>query len=190
LRLRLAPGERVLIRTRPQPRALAGPFCMSLLVLAAAGFALGWLGRNGLPEAAARWQPWAAAGVVAAGALVLLRIFVRPLLRWLFARYVLTSRRIVFRRGLVRRREHEIALAGIYQLDTAQTLFQRLTGSGTLTVDLGHDRVVSYANVPQVDAFKAFVVAAIRDLPLTAMFDGVDISDTSGTESGWRGDEG
>lgn len=194
MRLKLAPGERVLVRTRPQPRALTGPFGLSLLVLAAGGFALGWLGRNALPEPAAQWQPWAVAAVPVLCALVLLRVFVRPFLDWFSASYMLTSRRILFRRGVARRREHEIALAGIYQLDTVQTLFQRLTGSGTLAVDLGHDRVVTYADVPQVHTFKAFVVAAIRDLPLTAMFDGVDMGNAIGAGDGaheeWRGDEG
>ena len=42
-------------------------------------------------------------------------------------------------------------------------------------VDLGRDRILSFREVPQVHTFKEYMVAAISDLPLTAMFDGVDM---------------
>ncbi len=66
-------------------------------------------------------------------------------------------------------------LSAVYQLDTTQGLLQRFVGSGTLLVDLGRDRVVTYRDVPQVHTFKDYVVAAVSELPLTVMFDGVDM---------------
>lgn len=175
MRLKLAPGEHVIVRTRPHPRPLVLPFVGVLLVLAATGFGLGLLSRQGLPPTLVEWVPLAVILVLAVAALILLRTFVRPVMRWWGTRYLLTSRRLITRRGFATRREHELALAGIYQLHTSQTLLQRSTGSGNLTVDLGRDRTVVYPDMPQVHTFKEFMVEAIGDLPLTVMFDGVDM---------------
>ncbi|MBG6180734.1 PH domain-containing protein [Arthrobacter sp. CAN_A1] len=173
--MKLGPGEHVIVRTRPHPRALLLPFIGALVVLAASGFGLGLLSRDGLPSAILGWVPLLVVLVLAVAVLILLRIFLRPMMRWWGMRYILTSRRFIKRHGFSTRREHELALASIYQLDTSQTLLQRSTGSGTLTVDLGRDRTVVYPDVPQVHTFKEFMVEAIGDLPLTVMFDGVDM---------------
>ncbi len=151
------------------------PFIGALVVLASSGFGLGLLSRAGLPPAMLEWVPLAVILVCALALLILLRIFVRPVMRWWGMRYILTSRRFIRRQGLSTRREQEVALASIYQLDTSQTLLQRSTGSGNLAVDLGRDRVVVYPDVPQVHTFKEFMVEAIGELPLTVMFDGVDM---------------
>lgn len=190
MRVKLGPGERVIVRTRPDPRRLAGPFLGALVIVAATAFGLGWLSRNNLPGVpgfeplGADLEPLAAGLIAAVGAILLVRIFVRPFLRWLGTRYILTSRRLIRRRGIGRRAEHELALAAIYQLDTDQSLIQRATGGGTLTVDLGRDRTVSYPGVPQVAVFKGFVVEAIAELPLTVMFDGVGMEINPGAGFG------
>ncbi|MHA7277873.1 PH domain-containing protein [Arthrobacter sp. HLT1-21] len=173
--MKLAPGEHVIVRTRAHPRSLLLPFVGALVVLAASGFGLGLLSRDGLPTAIVDWMPLLVVLLLAVAALILLRIFVRPMVKWWGMRYILTSRRFIKRHGIATRREHELVLASIYQLDTGQTLLQRSTGSGTLTVDLGRDRTVVYPDVPRVHTFKEFMLEAIGDLPLTVMFDGVDM---------------
>ncbi len=195
MRIRLSPGERVVVRTRTDPARLAWPVAASVVLLGLGGFALGRLSTALLPEALQAWRP--ALVLLAAGLLLALlaRLFVRPFARWLNNRYVLTSMRLIHRRGSVRRSEHQIPLSAVYQLDTMQSLFQRFVGSGTLLVDLGRDRVVTYRNVPQVHVFKDYVVAAVSELPLTLMFDGVDMEIDSdyarreepGANQEWRG---
>ena len=49
MRLKLDPGERVIVITRPQARRLFWPAVAFLLVLAAGGFGAGWLSREDLP---------------------------------------------------------------------------------------------------------------------------------------------
>ncbi|WP_028281500.1 PH domain-containing protein [Arthrobacter sp. H5] len=173
--MRLAAGEHVIVRTRPNPRPLLWPFLGALAVLAATGYGLGWLSRANLPIELLTWEPWIVSAVLVVAGLLLLRMFFNPLLRWMGSRYILTSRRLIRRRGLARRSEQDVTLAVIYQLGTDQSLIQRATGSGTLVIDLGRDRTVSYPDVPRIHTFKEFIVAAISDLPLTVMFDGVDM---------------
>lgn len=175
MRIKLLPGERVLVRTRPNPLPLVGPVIAGFVLLAAGGFGLGYLGRRDLPGGLAEWQPVLLLGALAVVALLLLRVVVRPLVRWSSNRYVLTSMRLIHRRGATRRTEHQINLSAISQLQTEQGLLQRMVGSGTLIADLGFDRAHAYRHVPQIATFKEYVVQAIGDLPLTRMFDGVDM---------------
>lgn len=194
MRIRLEPAEHVVVRTRPHPRRLILPFCAALLILAGTGYGLGWFSRA---RPTLGWEPWEPAlvtGFIAVAALLLFRIFIQPLLQWSGTRYVLTSRRLIRRSGFARRSEREVRLTGIFQIITEQTLVERLTGGGSLIIDLGRDRFLSFADVPQVHTFKQYMVSAISDLPLTAMFDGVDMEDelTDGAEAdGWNrsGDE-
>nr|WP_269436342.1 PH domain-containing protein [Arthrobacter zhangbolii] len=103
-----------------------------------------------------------------------------PVLRWFTGRIILTDRRLIRRQGVLLRREHEIALAAIYQLEIRQTVTDRMQRSGTLVLDLGHGRIMQYPAVPEVHRFRSLVVSAIGQLPLTAMFDGVDIEGDGG----------
>ncbi|WP_394250008.1 PH domain-containing protein [Arthrobacter pityocampae] len=175
MRIRLQPGERVLVRTRPNPLPLAGPVAAGFLLLALGGFGLGYLARPDLPGTLADWQPVLLPVALAAVVLVLLRVVARPLVRWAGDRYVLTSLRLIHRTGTARRTEHQINLSAISQLQTEQGLMQRMMGSGTLVADLGFDRAHAYRHVPQIATFKEYVVQAIGELPLTRMFDGVDM---------------
>lgn len=175
VRLKLAPGERIIVASRPHARHLVWPVTLAVLLSSAAGFGYGFLGRDSLPGDLSGWSPYLQPAVVVLAALLVARFCLPPLLRWTFSRYIVTNRRLIHRRGALRRSEHELALASIFQLETWQTLADRMQRSGTLTVDLGHDRVVHYEHVPEVHRFKAIVVAAIGQLPVTAMFDGVDM---------------
>lgn len=105
----------------------------------------------------------------------LLRVVVRPLARWSSNRYVLTSVRLIHRRGAARRTEHQLNLSAISQLQTEQGLMQRMVGSGTLIADLGFDRAHAYRDIPHITTFKEYVVQAIGELPLTRMVDGVNM---------------
>jgi membrane protein YdbS with pleckstrin-like domain len=174
VRVRLLPGERVLVRTRPNPLPLVGPVLAGFLLLAVGGFALGYLSRRDL-AGLAEWQPLLVLLALAAVLLLLLRVVVRPLVRWSSNRYVLTSMRLIHRRGATRRTEHQINLSAISQLQTEQGLLQRMVGSGTLVADLGFDRSHAYRDVPHLGTFKEYMVQAISELPLTRMFDGVDM---------------
>ncbi len=168
------PGERVLVRTRPNPLPLVGPVIAGFILLAVGGFGLGLLaGRDVLGLGDSR--PLLFAVILAVVVLLLLRVVVRPLARWSSNRYVLTSVRFIHRRGAARRTEHQINLSAISQLQTEQGLMQRMVGSGTLIADLGFDRAHAYQDIPHITTFKEYVVQAIGELPLTRMVDGVNM---------------
>lgn len=190
MRLKLDPGERVIVLARPQARRLFWPFMLLLAVLGAAGFGLGWLSRAGLPEWITPWQPVLRAAVLVAAALLVLRACVIPLLRWLSTRYLLTSRRLVVRRGWGRRSEQQVLLAAIYSMRIEQDLLQRILRSGRLDADLGYGRFWRLPDVPEVARFRALVVRAIEDLPRTEFPGGFDGEDMERWQQAEYGEEG
>lgn len=190
MRLKLDPGERVIVLARPQARRLFWPFMLLLVVLGAAGFGLGWLSRAGLPEWITPWQPVLRAAVLVAAALLVLRACVIPLLRWLSTRYLLTSRRLVVRRGWGQRSEQQVLLAAIYSMHIEQDLLQRILRSGRLDADLGYGRFWRLSDVPEVARFRALVVRAIEDLPRTEFPGGFDGEDMERWQQAEYGEEG
>lgn len=187
--MRLEPGEQVIVAARPHAGPLAGPVLLAVLTCALGGFALGYLGRDTIPAELAEWAPVLGPAVVLVVLLVLLRFCLPPVLRWNGTRYVLTNRRMIHRRGVLRRREHDLPLASIYQLEARQGIAERMQRSGTLRIDLGRDRIIDYPSVPEVHRFKSIVLATIEDLPMTVMFDGVDIEGSTGYDDEWSTDE-
>ena len=193
MRLKLDPGERVIVLARPQARRLFWPFVLFLAVLGAAGFGLGWLSRAGLPEWITPWLPALRAAVLVAAVLLVLRACVVPLLRWLSTRYLLTNRRLIVRRGWGRRSEQQVLLAAVYSVRIEQDLLQRVLRSGRLDADLGYGRFWRLPDVPEVARFRALVVRAIEDLPRTEFpdrFDGVDMERLQQSEYGEEGNAG
>lgn len=187
--LRLHAGEHVIVAARPQGRCLLWPVLLGLILTGATAYGLGWAGRSGHPRELAEWLPVLVPSVLVILLLMFLRWVIYPLLAWGSTRFVLTNRRLIFRRGLLNRREHDLPLPVIYQLDSSQSLADRLFGGGTLRVDLGRDRSVQYRDVPQIHTFKEYVVGAVEELPMTVMFDGVDMDVELGRETEWIDDD-
>ncbi|MBO0896496.1 MULTISPECIES: PH domain-containing protein [Arthrobacter] len=189
IRLNLAPGERIIVASRPHARQLAWPVVLAVVVCAAAGFGYGYLDRDALPGQVADWRGYLQPAVVVIAAVLLARFCVPPVLRWAFSRYIVTNQRLIHRQGVLRRRERELSLASVFQLEAWQTVPDRMQRSGTLVVDVGYGQTVHYEHVPEVHKFKAIVLAAIGQLPMTAMFDGVDIDGDGEYDYEGRGDE-
>ncbi|WP_146363492.1 PH domain-containing protein [Arthrobacter yangruifuii] len=189
MRLKLSSGEHIIAAGRPHARSLWKPLVLAGITGALAGYVIGWLGRDTLPGQLAEWSPYLQPAVFGLAVLVLARYCLPPLLRWFAGRIILTDRRLIQRQGVLVRREHEIALAAIYQLEIRQSVTDRMQRSGTLILDLGHGRIMQYPSVPEVHRFRSMVVAAIGQLPLTAMFDGVDMEGDRGYDYEGRDDD-
>lgn len=52
-------------------------------------------------------------------------------------RYVVTNRRLIFKRGIIRRRSHELLLRKCEGVQTEQTIVGRILGYGSVTVTTG-----------------------------------------------------
>lgn len=169
MRKGLVPGEQVITITRPQPRKLVGPAVAFIAAPAAAAFASAWTVRGEatrlMPVATAEWTPWIVLACVLAAAWIWLGYCLPRMLRWQGTRYILTSRRIVARYGMVRRRDEQVNLASIRTVTVRQSVLQRILRSGNISLETGYQGVVSIQDVPEAARFRDFVLDAIDELP-------------------------
>lgn len=139
----LLEGETVALDLKPHWWFFAGPLfagipIVALLVLARRV--------NGDLETVALW---AAAGLAVAWALWL---GVR-LLRWQTTHFVVTSDRLVFRKGVLAKHSRDIPLERVNDLASSQTLFERIIGAGDLMIESAGERgQQTFSDIPHPDA--------------------------------------
>jgi membrane protein YdbS with pleckstrin-like domain len=168
----LAPGEQVIVDSRPQAKSLTAPAVFFILIPALAAFALAWLGRGALgrlvPQIAG-WKPQLMLAVVVLAIAAEVLYPLRRYLRWAGTRYTLTSRRIIVRSGWLHRSRQDLPLPAVRNLGTRQSPLQRILRSGTIALDMGHGETASLPDVPEVARFRDFALAAINELPHVAL---------------------
>jgi uncharacterized membrane protein YdbT with pleckstrin-like domain len=98
-------------------------------------------------------QPWHSYGwlALAVVAVVLVVWFtVAPLLRWRCTHFVITNRRVLVREGVLTRTGFEIPLNRITSVHFRQTVFERMLGCGTLSVESASDEPLDFEDIPNV----------------------------------------
>lgn len=196
MRRDLLPGEQVITVTRPQPRKLAFPALLFIVVPAVGAFASAWIVKGEptklVPLITREWTFWLVAVCVAAVAWILLGYCLPRVLRWHATQYVLTSRRIVARYGMLRRRDMQISLAAVRHVGLSQSLWQRILRSGNISLDTGHGVDAVIPDVPEAARFRNFVLDAIDELPDGVIFAADQAQDLAGDieQYGWDTREG
>jgi uncharacterized membrane protein YdbT with pleckstrin-like domain len=112
-------GEELVLDLRPHPIALAESALVAIVGIAVAG----WLMSK-------HWTPW-----WVWGALLFVLLVWYPLRRfvsWFTENFVVTSERVIHRRGLVAKRSMEIPLESITDIRFEQGIIDRMVGAGTL----------------------------------------------------------
>ncbi|HYI19577.1 MAG TPA: PH domain-containing protein [Solirubrobacteraceae bacterium] len=137
----LHPGEEIVFEGHPSWRALL-VFYVSGLLVAAVALVIGVL--------ASGWG----LGILL-GAVVFAVLVVVGLVKRMATRYVLTTERLHIRRGLLSKRTQETRVQRVQNVNTDQTLFQRVMRVGTVDFDTaGTDdsefRFVGVANPAEV----------------------------------------
>lgn len=73
-----------------------------------------------------------------------------PWLRWRTTHYVLTNERVLLRRGILSHRGRDIALSRINDVGFVLTIWDRMVGAGTLTIEsAGEQGQERLTNVPR-----------------------------------------
>ncbi|TQN30360.1 membrane protein YdbS with pleckstrin-like domain [Haloactinospora alba] len=124
----LAGDEELVYVTRRHWSTLVGSFVALVLVIAAAA-GLVWL----MP-AGEEWSRWAVYAVVAVGALAAVVVWFVPLLRWWTTLYLLSSRRLMRREGILAKQGHDMPLTRVNDVSFTISLWERLLGYGSLAV--------------------------------------------------------
>lgn len=102
-------------------------------------------------------------------ALVALVFFLKRYSEWVTTDFVLTSDRLIFRKGVLSRQGREIPLERLNDVSYHQSLFQRLLGAGDLLVESGGERgqeqfgSFAHPQETQNEIHRAIEAAAARD---------------------------
>jgi len=158
----LADDEEVVLDLHPHWKRLLIP---ALLVPVVAGIAtyVVFLIPAGDFRAPVRWA------IVGVALLVLVRWSLWPYVVWQTTRYVLTTRRIVIRRGVFGRSGRDIPLTRVNDVSFHHSLVERLLRCGTLTIEsAGEHGQVVLPEVPDVELVQREVYRCVELLgPLT-----------------------
>lgn len=125
----LARGEEVVEHLHPHWITLVPAALWFLICCAGVGVVVGYA-----PDG----KPWHLVVIVAVIVMALALFVSRSLRPWVArasTHYVFTSRRVLIRRGVLRRRGHDIALSRISDVGFSQSLWDRIVRAGTVTIE-------------------------------------------------------
>ena len=154
-------GERVVLRKNPSAKVLVWPIIFLILIIGGASAMIAW-SRSWTDSGFTSHTQWLI-GIVVVGLGLLVWLVIAPFLRWKTEHFVLSTGHIFFRTGLVRRREHQIPLSRIQNIETVVTFWGRILGYGSLVVESAADQPLEFQNVSQITKVQSTLNQLIAD---------------------------
>lgn len=157
----LSRGERVVLHKHPHWKVLVLPVIAFVVIIGAGSF---------LATLVNRWHDsgwtthlwwWIAIAVV--GILLLVLLTLVPFMRWRTEHFVLTTQHVFFRTGILHRREHQIPLGRIQNIETVVTFWGRILGFGSLIVDSAADQPLEFTNVASLTTVQSTLNQLVSD---------------------------
>lgn len=140
----LRSGERVMVHKHPHWKVLVLPVLALLVIVGLGSYAAGWV-------AGQSWRSYGWIGLAVFGGIGVLRLTVAPLLRWQTTHFVLTTRRVLVREGVLSRSGIDIPINRINSVQFRHSLIDRILGCGTLIVESASDEPLEFDDIPQVE---------------------------------------
>ena len=154
----LGADEHVVVHHHPHWKRLVLPV-LALFVVVGLGSYLAAL-VNGTAWSSPVWIALAVAGAV-----LLVWWVLAPLVRWKTTHFVVTTQRLMVRRGVFTRTGEDIPLSRINSVSFRHGLTDRLVGCGTLVVESASDEPLEFADVPRVEHVHTLLYREINDDP-------------------------
>jgi uncharacterized membrane protein YdbT with pleckstrin-like domain len=149
----LASDEEVVLHLHPHWKKLVVPILVFLLVAGAYGFAAATVDITAVQIALA---------VVAVALIVWFSI--RPAIVWAATHFVVTTHRVLLRHGVLSRSGRDVPLARINDVSFEHSLFERMLGCGTLTVESAGERgQLVLEDIPRVEFVQSTLYQLVED---------------------------
>jgi uncharacterized membrane protein YdbT with pleckstrin-like domain len=147
----LAQGEKVERSLHPHPLTVFGPTLLGVVLIALA-VVTSWVTPD---DATGNRLQWGAISVLVVLALALVVV---PYLRWRTTHYVITSHRVMVRKGILSKSGKDITLSKITDVSFRQTFFDRIIRSGTLSIESAGDSADELLrNIPRSDEIQQLI---------------------------------
>jgi len=142
----LGDNEQVVYDLRPHWWTLVGPALLALAIVVATSLAWGLMPGGSL-QGAAR------VGVQLVGVAALLLWVLPRVVGWATTHFVVTTDRLIFRRGFLSRYAREIPLERVNDVTFSQSVFERLIGAGDLLIEsAGEQGQNAFTNIRNPEA--------------------------------------
>lgn len=140
----LRADERVVLHKHPHWKMLVLPVLAFLLVVALCAYLAALV-------AGQSWELYAWAVLLGLGGITAVWLTLVPLLRWRTTHFVITTRRVLVREGILARSGIDIPIHRINSVQFRHTLLERLLGCGTLSIESASDEPLEFDDIPQVE---------------------------------------
>ncbi|MBV9351334.1 MAG: PH domain-containing protein [Mycobacterium sp.] len=156
----LAGDEQVVLHRHPHWKRLIGAVVVLIVTTALASFGAAVVN-------ATDWQPNAknvVFGVVWSVWLVVVGwLTLWPFCNWLTTHFVITDRRVMFRRGVLSRSGIDIPLARINSVEFRHGIIDRMLRTGTLIIESASQEPLEFYDVPRVRQAHALLYHEVLD---------------------------
>ena len=150
--------ERVLVHTHPHWKMLVLPVLAFLVIVGLGSYAAGWI-------AGQSWRFYGWIGLAVLGGIGVLWLTVTPLLRWRTTHFVLTTRRVLVREGVLTRSGIDIPINRINSVQFRHSLIDRILGCGTLIVESASDEPLEFDDIPQIERVHSLLYYEVNPGP-------------------------
>lgn len=140
----LQSDERVVVHKHPHWKVLVLPVLAFLIIVGLGSYVAALIAGHS-------WQLDGWIALVVLGGIAVLWLTVAPLLRWRTTHFVLTTRRVLVREGVLSRRGIDIPISRINSVQFRHSLIDRILGCGTLIVESASDEPLEFDDIPQVE---------------------------------------
>lgn len=154
----LGEGEHVVVHEHTHWKTLIVPVLVFLVVVGGGAYLAALV-------APTSWAAigWSALGAV--GAVLIIWLTLVPLVRWHTTHFVLTTRRLMVREGVLTRSGIDIPMARINSVRFEHSLLDRMLGCGTLIVESASDEPLEFDDIPRVEQLHTLLYREINDDP-------------------------
>jgi membrane protein YdbS with pleckstrin-like domain len=152
----LVPGERVVMHKHPHWKMLFLPVLAFLVVVGLASFVAALV-------SAQTWAPWAWLALAVIALALVSWLTIAPLVRWRTTHFVVTTRRVLVREGLIARHGIDIPMSRINSVQFRHTVIERLLGCGTLVIESASDEPLEFEDIPGVERVHALLYQEVAD---------------------------
>ncbi|MEU4740766.1 PH domain-containing protein [Actinosynnema sp. NPDC023658] len=154
----LSPGEHVVIHQHPHWKTLLGPV-LALVVAVGGGAYLAVVVSD------LGWTPVAWIVLGALVAVLVAWLTAAPLLRWRTTHFIITSERVMYRIGVLKRTGLDIPLSRVDSVRFEHNLVDRLFGCGTLIIESASDEPLEFDDIGRVEKVHSLLYREINDNP-------------------------
>ena len=152
----LVDGARVVMHKHPHWKLLVVPVLVLLVVVGLGSFLAALV-------SAQPWAPWAWIGLAVLAVALVVWLTVVPVIRWRTTHFVVTTRRVLIREGVLTRHGIDIPMSRISSVQFRHTLVERLLGCGTLIIESSSDEPLEFDDVPDVERVHSLLYAEVAD---------------------------